>query len=277
MTRRARSYGRSERSTRNQETEQDRSERHHRRTLFDGVAQLYGATRRGYPPGLVEFAVTTAALGAGSKVLEIGCGTGQLTQSLASYGFNMTAIDIGPSMIAAAGRHLAGSAVSFQVVSFEDFAAAEASLDLIASGTAFHWVDPEVKFSKSARLLRPGGWLALLSTEEHYDDPLGTALRDMWAARSDLGPAWQRPSDAETIAGSGWFEEPVQRIDAQRMVLPADVVIGVENTRAIVLSWPEDVRRGFTEELRHQLRSQAEVPLTQTASLTMARVLERSA
>lgn len=272
MAHRACSHGHDDSSARYQETAQDRSERRHRRTLFDGVAQLYEATRRGYPASLVEFVLTTAALRTGSAVLEIGCGTGQLTESLAGYGFTVTAIDIGPSMIAAAQRRLAGSAVSFQVVSFEDLTAAEASFDLIASGTAFHWVDPEVKFSKSVRLLRPGGWLAVLATEEHYDDPLGTALRGMWAARSDLGIGWQRPSDAETIAASGLFEEPVHRTDARRLVLPADVVIGVENTRAIVLSWPEDVQRGFTEELRHQLRSQAGVPLTQTASLTMARV-----
>jgi SAM-dependent methyltransferase len=142
------------------ETEQERGRRHYQRTLFDRVAQLYAASRRGYPAELVDFVVTTAGLRVGSTVLEVGCGPGQLTERLAGYGFNVTAIDIGPSMIAAARRRLADSAVSFQVTSFEDFAAAEASFDLICSGTAFHWVDPEVKFSKPARLLRPGGrWL----------------------------------------------------------------------------------------------------------------------
>jgi ubiquinone/menaquinone biosynthesis C-methylase UbiE len=62
------------------------------------------------------------------------------------------------------------AALSFQVSSFEDFAAADASFDLIVSGTAFHWVDPEAMFCKPARLLRPGGWLALLETGERYDD-----------------------------------------------------------------------------------------------------------
>jgi SAM-dependent methyltransferase len=161
------------------ETEQERSNRHYQRTLFDGVAQLYQASRRGYPAHIVEFVVTTAALRVGSAVLEVGCGTGQLTEGLACYGFNLTAIDIGPSMIAAARRRLDGSAVLFQVGSFEDFAAAEASFDLIGSGTAFHWIDPGVKFSKSAGLLRPGGWLALLATEERYDDPVGAALTGM--------------------------------------------------------------------------------------------------
>ena len=257
------------------ETEQERGSRRYRRTLFDGVAQLYEASRPGYPAELVEFVVTTAGLGAGSTVLEVGCGPGQLTERLARYGFNVTAVDIGPSMIAAARRRLAGSAVSFQVTSFEDFDAAEASFDLICSGTAFHWVDPEVKFAKPARLLRPGGWLALLTTEESFDDPLGAALSRMWAARTGDAAARtsRRPADAEIIAASGLFEAPVERTDARRTVLPAETVIDVENTRAIVLSWPEDVRRSFTDELRHYLRSQTVVHLTQLTSLTMARVL----
>jgi ubiquinone/menaquinone biosynthesis C-methylase UbiE len=260
------------------ESEHERSKRRYRRTLFDGVAGRYDDSRLGYPGHLVEFVVTTAALGPGSAVLEVGCGTGQLTQRLAGFGFNLTAIDIGPSMIAAARRRLADSAVSFQIVSFEDFAAVEASLDLIVSGTAFHWIDPEVKFRKPARLLRPGGWLALLATGERYDDPLGAALEGMWAAGSKDGDASMRkgkPADAEVIADTGLFEEPIHTAHAQPIARPAEAVIAVESTRATFLSWPEDVRRGFTEELRRHLRSQAEVRLTQQTSLTMARVRSR--
>jgi ubiquinone/menaquinone biosynthesis C-methylase UbiE len=260
------------------ETEQERGKRRYQRTLFDGVARRYDDSRLGYPDHLVQFAVTTAALGSGSAVLEVGCGTGQLTERLARFGFDLTAIDIGPSMIAAARRRLAGSAVSFQLVSFEDFAAGGASIDLIVSGTAFHWVDPEVKFRKPARLLRPGGWLALLSIAERYDDPLGAALEGMWAARSEDGGASVRPpkpADAEVIAATGLFEEPIHTTHAQPMARPAETVIAVESTRSTFLSWPEDIRRGFTEELRQHLRSQAEVRLTQETSLTMARVRSR--
>jgi ubiquinone/menaquinone biosynthesis C-methylase UbiE len=255
------------------ETDQERRKRHYQRTLFDGVAPLYEASRLGYPDDIVEFAVRTAGLGPRSTILEVGCGTGQLTERLACFGFSLTAIDIGPSMIAAARHRLDGAGVSFQVASFEDFPAAEASFDLIVSGAAFHWVDPEVKFRKSAQLLRPGGWLALLDIGEHYDDPFGTALRDMWAGRSDLSGAWvKRQPDTEAIAGTGLFSEPIHRTDAQRIVRPADVVIGVENTRATSLSWPDDIRRGFTEELARLLRFQPEVHLTQQTSLTMARI-----
>jgi ubiquinone/menaquinone biosynthesis C-methylase UbiE len=260
------------------ETEQERSKRRHQRTLFNGVARLYEASRLGYPSDIVEFAVATAAVGAGSEVLEVGCGTGQLTESLACFGFRLTAIDLGPSMISAARRRLDGSAVSFEVASFEDFAAPEASFDLIISGTAFHWVDPEVRFRKPARLLRPGGWLALLETGERYDDPFGAALLGLWTARSDDGGARLRGphfADTEVIAATGLFETPTHKTHTQRIVRPAETVVGVENTRATSLSWPDDIRREFTEQLRHHLRSQTEVQLTQQTSLTMARVLPR--
>jgi hypothetical protein len=147
------------------------------------------------------------------------------------------------------------------------------------AGSAFHWVDPEVKFGKSARLLRPGGWLALVDTQESYDSPFGPALLGMWAARSDDNGAWigkHKATDAEIIAGTGLFEIPVRTTHEQRIVRPVEAVIGVENTRATSLSWPDDIRREFTEELRHHLRFQTEVQLTQRTFLTMARVLPRA-
>jgi ubiquinone/menaquinone biosynthesis C-methylase UbiE len=256
------------------ETQGERDKRQRQRTLFDGVAGRYQESRPGYPGHVVDFVVSTAGLGAGSTVLEVGCGTGQLTERLASFGFALTAIDIGPAMIAVARQRLPDSGISFQVVSFEELAAGDACFDLVISGCAWHWIDPEVGFAKSARLLRPGGWLALLGIDERYDDPFGAALTGMWIARGDVSGAWvKRLSDAEAIAGTGLFGEPVQQADQQRITRRADAVIAVENTRATSLSWPDDVRQGFNEELRHHLRSQPHVHLSQHTSVTMAPVL----
>lgn len=257
------------------ESESQRSERRHRRTLFDGVAQLYDTHRLGYPDEIVEFVRANAAVDADSAVLEVGCGTGQLTERLAGFGADLTAIDIGPSMVAAARRRLANPAISWQVTSFEDFAAADGTFDLIASGTAFHWIDPEVGFDKSARLLRPHGWLAVLATDESYDGLFGTALRDMWAARSDNREHQPTNTVTEMFSGTGLFGPPVRRTQVRPFVRPVESVIGLENTRATSLSWPEDVRVEFTRELRQHLRSLTEVRLTQRTSLTMARVSAR--
>jgi len=255
------------------ETERERNKRHFQRTLFDGVAGLYDASRPGYPVSVVQFVAATAGIGPGDAVLEIGCGTGQLTERLASLGVRLTAIDIGPALIDIARRRLAAADVSFQVTSFEDLEADDASFDLVISSAAFHWIDPEVRFSKSARLLRPGGWLALLGNEDAYDEPLGGALTGIWQARTDTGGAWEKPpSEPDVIAATELFEVPVMHGHAERIVRPAADVIDVESTRATFLGWPAEERQAFTEELREQLRSRPEVRLTRHTSVTMAQV-----
>jgi ubiquinone/menaquinone biosynthesis C-methylase UbiE len=256
------------------ESERERNKRHCQRALFDGIAERYEVSRPGYPAHVVELVTATAGRRPGAAVLEVGCGTGQLTERLARPGFRLTAIDIGASMIAAARRRLTGAEVSFQVTSFEDLAAADASFDLVISSAAFHWIDPEVAFTKSARLLRPGGWLALLGTEEHYDDPLGAALDALWVTHGDTGGAWERrPSDPEAIAATGLFRTPARLTDTQRAILPAAGVTALETTRATFLSWPRDTQRHFTGELRRLLEPQPAVHLTRHTSVTMAQVL----
>ena len=65
------------------ETGNQRRKREQQRGLFDGVAGLYESTRQSYPAEIVDAILTTAAIGPGAAVLEIGCGTGQLTRQLA--------------------------------------------------------------------------------------------------------------------------------------------------------------------------------------------------
>ena len=76
------------------------------RTLFDGVAERYDAARPRYPRVVVDDLVALAGLESGSRVLEIGCGTGQLTVDLARRGLDVTAVEIGPAL-AVARRNLA--------------------------------------------------------------------------------------------------------------------------------------------------------------------------
>jgi ubiquinone/menaquinone biosynthesis C-methylase UbiE len=257
-----------------QETEgnAERAKRRYQRGLFDSVASLYQATRPGYPAELAGFVAVTAGIGPGSPVLEVGCGTGQLTEALVPLGCALTAIDLGASMIEAARERVPGGSVTFQAVAFEDLNADAGSFDLIVSAAAFHWIDPEVRFRQAARLLRPGGWLAVTGCSEHYEDPPGPALDELWLARAADDGAWAtRPADAAAISDSGLFEVPVRRTFTQRATYSAEDVIGVENTRATSLSWPQDVRDGFNAELRQLLGGRV-VTLTLEAPLTMARV-----
>ena len=258
------------------ESEEQRVKRHRRRRLFDTVAEGYDAARRGYPSEVIDWMAASAGVGTGAQVLEIGCGTGQLTRQLVAHRFALTAIDIGPSMIEIARRRVSDPDVAFEVTSFEAFDAPDHSVDLIVSATAFHWIDPEIAWTKSARLLRPGGWIAVLSTSEKYDDPFGAALLKLWIERSEDGGAWtttKQPTPAETIAETGLFDAAIVRAHGERATLPTDVVITLEHTRATSLSYDDVTRAGFTDELTALLDQQTTVGLEQQTSLTMAQVL----
>ena len=260
------------------ETVDQRAKRRRQRRLFDSVAELYDSSRPCYSEDVVDEMVTTAHLDHRSTVLEVGCGTGQLTQQLAPHGFALTAIDIGPSMVATARRRLAGREVTFGVVSFEAFTADDASFDLIISANAFHWIDPEIRFSKSARLLRPGGWLAVLSLEQIYDEPLGGLLQQMWVARSEDGAAWLNGHGrtvAAAISVAGIFDAPVETSHSARVTLPGASMVALENTRATVLSWDDGARDAFAEELWSHVGTASEISLSQVVRLTMAQVPPR--
>jgi SAM-dependent methyltransferase len=257
------------------ESAADRARRLAQRVLFDSVADLYQASRRGYPDELVDGVLDTAGVGAGDPVLEVGCGTGQLTGSLAARAVDLTAIDIGPSMVEAARRHVDDPSVRFHVGAFEDFEAADASFALVASATAIHWVDPDVRWTKPARLLRPGGWLAVLATGERYDEPLGSALRELWISLSD-DPSWAtRPpvSLPDELAATGRYGPAVERLHERSLTLPPEMVVGVESTRATTLHYDEARRARFLDGLRALLGEAREVGLVQRTTVTMAPVL----
>ncbi|HVD24566.1 MAG TPA: class I SAM-dependent methyltransferase [Gaiellaceae bacterium] len=132
--------------------------------LFDQAAEEYDKVRPTYPPALVDLAIERGGLGSASRVVEVGCGTGKLTELLAERGLQVDAVDPGPNMIDVARRRVGQDAsVEFHVGRFEDVELPLGAFDAAFSATAFHWVEPKVGWRKAALLLEPGGLLALLT------------------------------------------------------------------------------------------------------------------
>lgn len=135
------------------------------RDTFDEAAELYDRARPRYPQALVDDLARAAGLGAGSRALEIGPGTGQLTVSLAESGCRITAVELGPSLAAVARHNLrAFPLAEVTVADFEHWPLPPAPFDLVVCATAFHWIDPAVRLLRAAEALRPGGLLALITT-----------------------------------------------------------------------------------------------------------------
>ncbi len=133
------------------------------RVVFDQAAVAYDAARPGYPPELIDKLIELTRLPANARVLEIGCGTGQITLPLAERGYEIVAVELGENLARIAERNLAiFSRVQVIHNSFEEWIADERPFDLAVSAQAFHWIDLEIGYPKIYRLLKDGGHLAVV-------------------------------------------------------------------------------------------------------------------
>jgi SAM-dependent methyltransferase len=171
---------------------------HDRRASFDGAAEAYDRGRPGYPEGLVAALTSLAGIGRGSRVLEIGPGTGQLSVALAERGASLLAVELGPNLAALATRKLARFPdADVLVADFDDWTTSAASFDAVVAATSFHWLDASSRVAKCAALLRPGGALAIIETcwgVGAGDDPFFVASQACYARWTpDHDPKFRQP------------------------------------------------------------------------------------
>lgn len=126
------------------------------RTSFDGEAELYDRARPDYPDAAIDWMLPRRA----QRVLDLGAGTGKLTGSLVARGLDVVAVDPGERLLATLGRAMPG--VDTLVGTAERIPLPDHSVDTIVCAQAWHWVDAAAATREAARVLRPGGTLALV-------------------------------------------------------------------------------------------------------------------
>src|SRR5436190_5514195 len=143
-----------------------------KRATFDEIAELYATGRPPYPQVVIDDVVELGGFARGSRLVEIGCGTGQATAALAERGLDITCVELGLRLAEVARRELARF-TSVRVVNadIEHWRPEAGAYDGVAAFLAFHWVDPERRYELAAALLRPGGALAVVSA--HHVMPPG--------------------------------------------------------------------------------------------------------
>jgi ubiquinone/menaquinone biosynthesis C-methylase UbiE len=131
--------------------------------VFNEVAAEYDRNRPAYPDALIDHACRVACIGAGDRVLEVGCGTGQLTRSLLARGLRVTAVEPGDQLIAIAREKLKDAGdVEFVNARLEDVQLPRERYQAVFSASAIHWADPDLSWRKIADVLAPDGTLALI-------------------------------------------------------------------------------------------------------------------
>ena len=153
------------------------------RVVFDRVAALYERTRPLYPTALVEDFLQEAERT--SPVLEIACGTGQMTQLLADNGCVVDAVELGENLTAIAQRKFADN-TDIRIIQgdFEEWEGPEDKYGLAVCATAFHWLDETIALPRIVRWLKPGGLVCLcwnLQPLDRQEEDFTKAVDELYA------------------------------------------------------------------------------------------------
>jgi SAM-dependent methyltransferase len=164
-------------------------------------------TRPTYPDALVEEACEVARIGDGDRVLEVGCGTGQLTRSLLARGLRVTALEPGEQLLRIAEENLGDEGdVDLVNARLEDLRLPRERYKAVFSASAIHWVDPDLGWRKIADALAPEGTLALIQyfglREQRSVDDQGALLSALRRHAGEAAATWPTYRDLDsTIAG----------------------------------------------------------------------------
>jgi SAM-dependent methyltransferase len=166
---------------------------------FETVAADYERHRPEYPEEALRWASEQLGLGPGSRVLDLGAGTGKLTRGLVGIGLEVVAVEPGAPMLdqlRAAVPEAEAHEGSAEAIPLPD-----AGVDAAFAGQAFHWFDREQALPELHRVIRAGGGLALLWNWWDERDPLQHELAEL------VGFAGQEPYTDDELPGAPWFRE----------------------------------------------------------------------
>jgi len=212
----------------------------HFATSFDADVANYEHARPPYPQELFDRVARTCEIELGTRILEVGPGTGQATLPLLDLGAHLVAVEPGHNMVERLRSRVVGRPCIVVEGTFEA-AEVDGKFDVAVAGTSFHWVDASIGIPKLAGLLRHCGWLALFwnvhGPLDDSDDEFNELIQPI-AARfqsPDLRAAKPYPFDVEArfadITAGGHFDV----ID--HVVLPWSWVHDAASMRALFASF----------------------------------------
>ncbi|HEY7421949.1 MAG TPA: class I SAM-dependent methyltransferase [Gaiellaceae bacterium] len=213
---------------------------------FGSDVDRYDRARPRYPEAVVELVLADSP---GQDVLDVGIGTGIVAGQFRAAGCRVLGVDVDPRMAEFARRH----GFAAEVAKFEDWDSGDRQFDAVVAGQTWHWVDPVAGAAKAARVLRPGGCLAVFWNADRPETELAEAFGEVYArvmpdslvARRWTSPAivrghslaavngYSRLADttAESIRETGLFSEPRQaRFDWERRYAKEDWLDQVPTT-----------------------------------------------
>jgi SAM-dependent methyltransferase len=241
----------------------DESARQRLASTFDQAAALYQRARPEYPSELYDHLIEVTGLTAGCRLLEIGCATGKATLPLARRGYRITCLEPGRSLAAEARRTLARFDVEVVVSRFEDWDESGENFALVYAATAWHWIDPKVRYEKVARILQPDGFLAIWDAGHvipYGGDPFFEEIQEIYDEIGEAlppGSGLPRPQelddDRADIDASGLFDVVEVRQYDWESIYDARGYIDLLNTFSGHIAMEDWQRERLYSEIRRRL------------------------
>jgi SAM-dependent methyltransferase len=218
---------------------------------FGTVAAGYAALRPTYPADAVAFLLDG---GRPLRVLDLGAGTGLLTEVVLGLDHGVLAVDPSPEMLAELTARLPGVATA--VGTAESLPAADASFDAVVAGQAAHWFDPSPAAREIRRVLRPGGVLGLVWNTRDDRVPWVAALEELLADEA-------RGHEADRGVVDRFARElgaDVAEADSTVLQrLTPDEVVGTVATRSYVAVMDDARREDFLAGIRQLLAGHPDI------------------
>lgn len=228
---------------------------------FDAWAPDYDRYRPAYPDALFARIAAKLELPAQPSVVDLGAGTGRATLAMIERGWHVTAVDPGRPMldVLRARAREAGLVVATIEAHAEDTGINEASVDLVTAAQAFHWFDKERAVDEMARVVRPGGGVALFWNVRDesrsrfvadYHDLLQTRFGDRDTGRYlEAGRPTGREPTRAAFAGVAAFESLAFEQLHHEQKMTADEFIGMAFTASYIRAIPDAGQAEFRGEL----------------------------
>ena len=201
---------------------------------FGPVADAYHRGRPTFPAEAVRWLVGEQP----ATVLELGAGTGKLTAVLAELGHDVHATEPDPGMLKVLRRHLPDVPTSESGA--EEIPLPDRSVDVVVAAHSFHWFDHEQALPEIARVLRPGGHLALAWNNRDARIPWVRKLWKILDEQSELERA--TTSSVEALVQSDLFGF----VDEKKFQFWQDVnresIVDLVASRSYISTLDEDAR-----------------------------------
>ena len=179
---------------------------------FTGRSDDYVKYRPSYPVALLDAISERCPLRAGTMVADVGAGTGILSHTLLERGCTVLSVEPNADMRSAADEQLSkfGNALVLPGTGEATGLVAQ-SVDLVTVAQAFHWMSPLETRAEFSRILKPGGWVALIWNIRNVDIPFGAAYEEaLTVCPNHHSHSHHTRTGDDTIAaffGAGGFEQ----------------------------------------------------------------------